>query len=261
MGGTSHVARRACDRRSQVSERLPGSDGSWGPPTSSIFGRVDTTVVLAEDSFIVREGIRMMLEAIEGIRLVGLADSYGGLMTEVAQHRPDVVITDIRMPPTRTDEGIRAALEIRADHPTTGVVVLSQYAEPAYVLALFEHGTSGFAYLLKERVGDLDELVNAIEQVHRDGSVIDPKVVEVLVAARARQAGSKLDRLTPREREVLAHTAEGKTNAAIARDLYLSERAVEKHINSIFTKLDLTFEEDLNKRVRAVVMWLGEHGR
>lgn len=220
---------------------------------------VATKVVLAEDSFIVREGIRMLLDGSEEVNLVAAAEDYEELMAVVSEHSPDVVITDIRMPPTRTDEGIRAALEIRTTRPETGVVVLSQYAEPGYVLALFEHGTAGLAYLLKERVGDLDQLLAAVEQVARGGSVIDPKVVEVLIAARAAKKGSKLDRLTPREQEVLEHVAEGKTNAAIGRDLYVSERAVEKHINSIFTKLDLAFEEDVNKRVRAVVLWLAEH--
>lgn len=201
----------------------------------------------------------MLLESTEEVDLVAAVEDYDELMTAVEDSQPDVVITDIRMPPTRTDEGIRAALEIRESRPETGVVVLSQYAEPGYVLALFEHGTAGLAYLLKERVGDLDELLAAVGQVAQGGSVIDPKVVEVLVAARAARAGSKLDRLTAREQEVLEHVAEGKTNAAIARDLYLSERAVEKHINSIFTKLDLSFEADVNKRVRAVVLWLTEH--
>jgi DNA-binding NarL/FixJ family response regulator len=219
---------------------------------------VATTVVFAEDSFIVREGVKMLLEATDEIDLVATAEDYDELMTAVEGHNPDVVITDIRMPPTRTDEGIRAALAIRESWPETGVVVLSQYAEPGYVLNLFEHGSAGLAYLLKERVGDLDELLRAIHQVESDGSVIDPRVVDVLVSARSSKVGSKLDRLTAREREVLEHVAEGKTNAAIARDLYLSERAVEKHINSIFTKLDLSFEEDVNKRVRAVVLWLAE---
>jgi DNA-binding NarL/FixJ family response regulator len=220
---------------------------------------VATRVLLAEDSFIVREGIRMLLGEAEEVDLVATAEDYDELMALVADHAPDVVITDIRMPPTRSDEGIRAALEIRESRPETGVVVLSQYAEPGYVLALFEQGTAGLAYLLKERLGDLDELLDAVAQVAQGGSVVDPKVVEVLVGARAAKAESKLDRLTPREHEVLEHVAEGKTNAAIARDLYLSERAVEKHINSIFTKLDLSFEEDVNKRVRAVVLWLAEH--
>jgi len=220
---------------------------------------VATTAVLAEDSYLVREGIRLILDATEEIDLVATSATYDELLAQVEEHQPQVVITDIRMPPTRTDEGIRAALEIRARWPEIGVVVLSQYAEPGYVLALFEHGSSGLAYLLKERVGDLDELVRAVDRVARGDSVIDPSVVDVLVAARSRRAGSKLNRLTPREREVLEHIAEGQTNAAIARDLYLSERAIEKHINSIFTKLDLSFEHDVNKRVRAVVLWLAEH--
>lgn len=218
-----------------------------------------TSVVLAEDSFIVREGVRMLLAATEEISLVAACETYDELIAAVAEHLPDVVITDIRMPPTRTDEGIRAALEIRSRWPEIGVVVLSQYAEPGYVLGLFEHGTAGFAYLLKERVGDLDQLLTAVAQVRENGSVVDPKVVDVLIGARAQRKQRKLGRLTPREQEVLKHVAEGKTNAAIARDLYVSERAVEKHINSIFTKLDLSFEEDVNKRVRAVLLWLAEH--
>jgi len=219
---------------------------------------VATTVVLAEDSFIVREGVRMLLDATEEIDLVATSETYDELLAAVEEHRPDVVITDIRMPPTRTDEGIRAALEIRSRWPKTGVVVLSQYVEPGYVLALFENGTAGLAYLLKERIGDLDELVGAVDQVLQDRSVVDPRVVEVLIDARVKKAGSKLGRLTPREREVLEHIAEGKTNAAVAGDLYLSERAVEKHINSIFTKLDLLPEKETNRRVRAVLMFLAE---
>jgi DNA-binding NarL/FixJ family response regulator len=221
-------------------------------------GDVSTSVVLAEDSFIVREGVRLLLETTDEIELVATAENYDELIAAVEKHRPDVVITDIRMPPTRTDEGIRAALEIRSRRPETGVVVLSQYIEPGYVTSLFEEGTSGLAYLLKERLADLDQLVAAVNQVRAKGSVIDPKVIEVLLDARARRAASKLDRLTAREGEVLEQVAEGKTNAAIARDLYLSEGAVEKHINSIFTKLDLSFEEDINKRVRAVLFWLAE---
>jgi DNA-binding NarL/FixJ family response regulator len=218
-----------------------------------------TSVVFAEDSFIVREGVRLLLAAAEGLEVVATCQSYDELMAAVEKHVPDVVITDIRMPPTRTNEGVRAALEIRGRWPGTGVVVLSQYVDPAYALALFEHGTAGIAYLVKERVGDLDQLVDAISRVRDNGSVVDPKVVEVLVAARATKAETKLGRLTPRELEVLEQVAEGKTNAGIARRLFLTERAVEKHINSIFTKLDLTFQEDLNKRVRAVILWLAEH--
>jgi DNA-binding NarL/FixJ family response regulator len=223
-----------------------------------IFGSVPVSVVIAEDSFIVREGMRLMLARAEGIDLVAVAENYHELLDATEAYHPDVVLTDIRMPPTRTDEGVRAALEIRSRWPDIGVVVLSQYVESGYVLDLFEHGTAGIAYLLKERVADLDELLTAIDRVRVGRSAIDSRVVDVLVAARAQQADSKLTRLTPREREVLENLAEGKTNAAIARDLFLSDRAVEKHINSIFTKLDLSFTEDVNKRVRAVVMWLAE---
>jgi len=220
---------------------------------------VTTSVVFAEDSFIVREGVRMLIDAVEELELVAVCENYDELLSAVDTYEPDVVITDIRMPPTRTDEGVRAALEIRSRRPETGVVVLSQYVEPEYVLTLFDKGTAGLAYLLKERVGDLNQVLEAIHQVREGGSVVDPKVVDVLIEARGSRSDSKLGRLTPRELEVLEHVAEGKTNAAVARDLYLSERAVEKHINSIFTKLDLSFEEDLNKRVRAVVMWLAEN--
>ncbi|HEX6222124.1 MAG TPA: response regulator transcription factor [Acidimicrobiia bacterium] len=217
-----------------------------------------TSVVLAEDSYILREGMRMLFDATDELDLLAACDSYDELMAAVEEQLPDVVITDIRMPPTRTEEGVRAALEIRSRWPDIGVVVLSQYVEAGYVLSLFRNGTAGLAYLLKERVGDLDQIIAAIEKVRTKGSVIDPKVVEVLVEARAARALTKLNRLTPRELEVLEQVAAGKTNAALARDLYLSERAVEKHINSIFTKLDLGFDEDANKRVRAVVLWLAE---
>jgi DNA-binding NarL/FixJ family response regulator len=215
------------------------------------------SLVLAEDSFIVREGVRMLLEQ-AGYDLRAAVETYDELMAAVATHHPDVVVTDIRMPPSRTDEGIRAAREIRKTHPDIGVVVLSQYVEPAYALALFDHGSSGLAYLLKERVGDLDRLSSAIESVASGGSVLDPLVVDALVEARMKRQTSHLDRLTPRETEVLAEIATGKSNAAIAEALYLSERGVEKHINSIFTKLDLTPEPDTNRRVRAVLVYLAE---
>ena len=217
-----------------------------------------TPVVFAEDSFLVREGVRMLLAESGELALVAVCETYDELLAAVEAHRPEVVITDVRMPPTRTDEGVRAALEIRSRWPKTGVVVLSQYADPEAVLTLFGAGTAGLAYLLKERVGDLDQLLEAVERVHRGGSLIDPRVVEVIVGARRARPASTLDQLTPREREVLERVAEGRTNAAIAHDLVLTERAVEKHINSIFSKLDLTFEEDVNKRVRAVLLWLGE---
>jgi DNA-binding NarL/FixJ family response regulator len=217
------------------------------------------TVVLAEDSFIVREGIRLLLEA-AGFELIALAETYDELVGAVDEEPPDVVITDIRMPPSRTDEGVRAARVIRERHPDIGVVVLSQYVEPEYALSLFADGSAGLAYLLKERVSDMDQLVAAIEAVRSGGSAVDPKVVDALVEGRIKQQQSKLGRLTPRELEVMGEIATGKTNAGIAEALFLSERAVEKHINSIFTKLDLLPESATNRRVRAVLLYLAETG-
>ena len=219
-----------------------------------------TTVVLAEDSFIVREGIKMLLEE-SGYTLLAVAEDYDGLMAAVAAEQPEVVLTDIRMPPTRTDEGVRAAREIRATYPDVGVVVLSQYVEPEYALSLFEEGSAGLAYLLKERVGDIEQLEAAIAAVQRGEASIDPRVVDALVEARLNRKESKVDRLTPRETEVMAELASGKSNSAIAEALFLSERAVEKHINSIFTKLDLLPEKETNRRVRAVLVYLSEKGR
>jgi DNA-binding NarL/FixJ family response regulator len=169
---------------------------------------------------------------------------------------PDVVVTDIRMPPTGSDEGIRAANQLRIERPKVGVVVLSQYSEPSYALALLANGSDGRAYLLKERVSDIEDLLSAIRTVAEGGSVIDPRVVEQLVSATARNAPSDLDRLTAREREILSEMAQGKNNAAIAATLVLSERAVEKHSNSIFSKLGLSEERDVNRRVKAVLLWL-----
>jgi DNA-binding NarL/FixJ family response regulator len=215
-------------------------------------------VVLAEDSYLVREGVRRMLENEPDIELLAVCEDYHSLLSAIASTQPDVVLTDIRMPPTNTDEGIRAAERLRQVRPAAGVVLLSQYADPAYALAFLEHGTAGRAYLLKERVADLDQLLAAIRQVIQGGSVIDPKVVEALVAARSRGAPSPLARLTPREREVLSLLAEGRSNAAVAEGLVLSERAVEKHINSIFAKLDLPETRDAHRRVKAVLLFLAE---
>lgn len=212
--------------------------------------------VLAEDNYLVREGIKGLLEMQDDIELAEACEDYDTLMAAVDKHQPDVVITDIRMPPTSTDEGIRASEELRTSHPDIGVVVLSQYAEPEYVLALLEKGANRRAYLLKERVSDVNELINAVREVSRGGSVIDPKVVEVLVTARARAKDSPLERLTPRETEILSEMASGKNNAAIAGALVLTERAVEKHINSIFSKLALSEEPDVHRRVKAVLLFL-----
>ncbi|HEV7758832.1 MAG TPA: response regulator transcription factor [Acidimicrobiales bacterium] len=217
-------------------------------------------VVLAEDNYLVREGVARLLEREPEVEVVATVADYDALLAAVAEHEPDVVLTDIRMPPTGTDEGVRAAAEIRRTHPGTGVVVLSQYAEPAYALGFLEHGSERRAYLLKERVSDLDQLRRAIVAVHEGGSVIDPKVVDALVASRARGAESPVARLTPREREVLAEMAQGKNNAGIASALVLTERAVEKHINSMFSKLGLTEEPDVHRRVKAVLLYLAERG-
>ena len=212
-------------------------------------------IVLAEDHVLFREGIHQLVDRESDLEVVGVASDEGELLAKVDELSPDVVVTDIRMPPTGTDEGVRAAGRFGESHPQMGVVVLSQYASPAYALALLDRGSAGRAYLLKERVADVDQLVNAIRAVASGGSVIDPSVVDSLVEARSK--GSGLDRLTPRESEVLAEIAQGKSNGAIAESLVLSERAVEKHINSIFSKLGLSEEPHTNRRVKAVLMLLG----
>jgi DNA-binding NarL/FixJ family response regulator len=221
---------------------------------------VTTTVVLAEDNALLREGLARVLEAAADIELLGTAADLPGLEALLAEHRPDVVVTDIRMPPSGTDEGIRVAARLRAERPEVGVVVLSQHDDPAYALALLDEGSSGRAYLLKERVAEVGELVAAVREVAAGGSVIDPAVVEGLVSATRRPRRSELERLTPRELEVLGEMATGRSNAAIAASLVLSERAVEKHTNSIFSKLGLSEERDLNKRVKAVLLFLADRG-
>ena len=215
-------------------------------------------VVFAEDNYLVREGTTALLAESGELEIVGTAESKEGLLAAVEEHAPDAVLTDIRMPPTGTDEGISAAKQIRAEHPSVGVVVLSQFADEAYVYDLLKDGAAGLGYLLKERVADVEELVRALEEVARGGSVLDPKVVEALVAAKDRMAHSPLATLTDREREVLSHMAQGENNAAIAKSLFLTERAVEKHINSLFHKLDLTEEPDVHRRVMAVLAFLRE---
>ena len=215
-------------------------------------------VVLAEDHYLVREGIRQLIEAQPEIDLVAVCEDLDSLLKAIDEEKPDVVLTDIRMPPTNTDEGIRAAQHLREQHPDAGVVVLSQYADPQYALAFLEHGSQGRAYLLKERVSDSDQLTSAIQEVARGGSVIDPKVIDALVAARSKAAESPLRLLTPREKEILSEMAQGKNNAAIAETLVLSERAVEKHINSIFSKLALGEEPEIHRRVKAVLLFLSD---
>jgi DNA-binding NarL/FixJ family response regulator len=213
-------------------------------------------IVLAEDHYLVREGVRRLLEAQPGLEVATVCGDLASLFKAVDGERPDVVVTDIRMPPGDSDEGIQAAKRLRETHPELGVVVLSQYANPSYALALLDGGSAGRAYLLKERVQDLDQLVAAIHAVALGGSVIDPKVVEGLVAEKARAETSPLSQLTPRERDVLHKMAEGKNNASIGQDLVVTERSVEKVINSIFLKLGLTWEPAVHKRVKAVILYL-----
>jgi DNA-binding NarL/FixJ family response regulator len=213
-------------------------------------------VVVADDHYLVREGIRRLLETQPDLEVAAACADLGSLLAAVEEERPDVVVTDVRMPPGASDEGIQAATRLRETSPDVGVVVLSQYATPSYVLALLEGGSEGRAYLLKERVDDVAQLVTAIRAVAEGGSVIDPKVVEALVAENAQSDQSPLNELTPRERDVLREMAEGKNNAAIAEALFLTERSVEKVIHSIFLKLGLTWETSVHKRVKAVVLYL-----
>jgi DNA-binding NarL/FixJ family response regulator len=213
-------------------------------------------VVFAEDNYLVREGTAALLGTADEVEIVGTASSLDELLSAVDDQLPDAVLTDIRMPPSETDEGIRGAKQIRSAHPDIGVVVLSQFAEEEYAYELLKDGAAGLGYLLKERVADVEELVRALTEVARGGSVLDPKIVEALVAAKEHLAHSPLGRLTDREREVLGHMAQGQNNAAIAKSLFLTERAVEKHINSLFHKLDLTEEPDVHRRVMAVLAFL-----
>jgi DNA-binding NarL/FixJ family response regulator len=215
-------------------------------------------IVLAEDSYLVREGVRRLLETQPDLEVAAVCEDLDSLLAAVEEQRPDVVLTDIRMPPGRLDEGIQAAQRLRESSPETGVVVLSQYAEPAYALALLEGGADRRAYLLKERVDDLDQLAGAIHAVAAGGSAIDPKIVETLVAAKSAAERSPLDELTPRELDVLREMAEGANNAAIAATLVLSERSVEKVIHAIFLKLGLGWESAVHKRVKAVLLYLAE---
>ena len=215
-------------------------------------------VVLAEDNYLLREGLRQLLALSDEVEVVAGCGDLPELDQAIARESPDVVVTDIRMPPTGTDEGIRAANRLRAEGSTIGVVVLSQFSEPEYALALLQAGAAGRAYLLKERVSDLGQLLHAIREVAAGRSVIDAAVVETLVAARTAAAGSPLTQLTPRETEVLSQVAQGRNNAGIASVLSLTDRAVEKHINAIFSKLELSEAPDTHRRVKATLLFLAE---
>jgi DNA-binding NarL/FixJ family response regulator len=239
-----------------VAVSRPGSH--WAPYA---LATVPIRVVLGEDSFIMREGIREVLAGSQEVELVATGGAATELLEAIEREAPDVVLTDIRMPPSMRDEGIKIAAGLRESHPEIGVVILSQYSEPSYAVRLLSNGAERRAYLLKERVHDREQLVAAITAVADGGSVVDPKVVEVLIGARARAASSPLSELTPRELEVLAAIAEGKSNTAIAESLVLTKRAVEKHINAIFLKLGLTHSahsEEISKRVMAALVFLSE---
>jgi DNA-binding NarL/FixJ family response regulator len=217
-------------------------------------------VVFAEDNYLVREGTAALLAEVDGVELVRLVEDPNSLMKAVDELSPDAVLTDMRMPPTYTTEGIAAAKRIRSEYPGTGVVVLSQYVEPDHAFELLEEGVAGLGYLLKERVSQVDELVRALQEVCRGGSALDPKVVEGLLARKSAELASPLRGMTERELSVLQQMATGRSNAAIARQLYLSERAVEKHISSLFQKLNLPAEGDVNRRVAAVLTFLEATG-
>jgi DNA-binding NarL/FixJ family response regulator len=225
----------------------PARDAGPAPPVR---------VVFADDNYLVRSGVAALLGDVAEVELVAAVADPPSLHRAVRDHRPDAVLTDIRMPPTHSDEGIEAARRIRAEHPGTGVVVLSQFVEERYALDLLADGAEGVGYLLKERVSDIDELIRALREVTRGGSVLDPRVVAALLRHRTAEARSPLAALSDREREVLATMATGRNNAAIARELFMSERAVEKHIGTVFQKLGLADESQVNRRVMAVLAFL-----
>ena len=213
-------------------------------------------VVLADDNYLVREGIAALLAEVDELELVDSVADPQSLLKSVREHQPDAVLTDIRMPPTHTTEGIDAARQIRVDHPAIGVVVLSQYVEEDYALALLSDGVAGLGYLLKERVSDIDELVRALKDVANGGSALDPKVVEGLMTRKAAETDSPLRGLTEKERSVLEEMATGRTNSTIATTLFMSERSVEKHISAVFHKLGLSDEGEVNRRVKAVLTFV-----
>ena len=218
-------------------------------------------VAIAEDHYLVREGTRRALEDGGEVEVVAAVSNPAELEDAVARLRPDVVVTDIRMPPSHHTEGIDAAHRIRSKHPEVGVVVLSQYADATYALELLRDGTAARAYLLKERIGDPEQLLHAVREVARGGSVVDPDVVAALVGGSAQHERSALVHLTDRERDVLEQMAQGRTNAAIAQRLFLSESSIEKYATSIFAKLGLRDQPQTHRRVAAVLAFLRDAGR
>jgi DNA-binding NarL/FixJ family response regulator len=215
-------------------------------------------VVLGEDSYLAREGISRALEAAEEVELVGSGGTLDEVLQAVDRLEPDVVLSDVRMPPNHTDEGIRLAIELRRSHPAIGVVILSQHADALYALALFDEGSDGRGYLLKDRIRDREELTRALLEVARGGTVVDAKIVNELLAVRRERETSGLETLTDREQEILALVAEGRSNGDIAETLVVTKRAVEGHINSIFSKLELGEPERVDRRVKAALVYLTE---
>lgn len=251
-----HASNRPCPPFFTLSHLVPHARGC----ARAMRYDWDMRIVFAEDNYLVREGTRALLETVDGLELVSCVEDAEQLLAAVVEHSPDVVLTDIRMPPTHTDEGIRAAKEIRAAYPAIGVVVLSQFVDEAYAYDLLKDGAEKLGYVLKERLADLEELTRALKAVDEGGSFLDPRVVEALVARKSALADSPLAVLTDRERDVLSGMATGKNNAAIAEGLFLSERAVEKHINSLFSKLQLSSQPQVHRRVMAVLAFLREEG-
>ena len=223
-------------------------------------GRLPIRLVLADDNMLVREGLERVFATETEVEVVASCADLPSLLEAVETGNPDVVLTDIRMPPSRSDEGIQVAILLERTHPEVAVIVLSQYADPGYALALLEHGSRRRGYILKERVHDRAQLLTALQTVAEGGSVIDSRIVDILVGARSRGASSPLTELTPRELQVLAQIAQGKSNHAIAESLTLTKRAVEKHINAIFLKLGLTYDEDVSNRVKATLLFLADDG-
>jgi len=219
---------------------------------------VTIRVVLGEDSYLAREAIMHVLEAEDDIEIVAACSDLDSLRLTIADVRPDVVLTDISMPPSHTDEGIRLAAELRNTHPDIGVVILSQYAEPVFATKLLEGSTDRRAYLLKERVQGRGDVTRALQEVVAGRSIVDPRIVELLLAAQRRRDNSRFDTLTPREQEILGLVAEGLNNGAIAERIVITKRAVERHINSIFSKLGLADAEHYSRRVKAALLYLAD---
>ncbi|HET9826893.1 MAG TPA: response regulator transcription factor [Nocardioidaceae bacterium] len=215
-----------------------------------------TRLVLGEDNALLREGMRGLLSATDEVEVVAACSDLDSILESIDTLRPDVVLTDIRMPPTGTDEGVQVARHCRSRHPSTGVILLSQYVDPAYVRSLLESGSAGRGYLLKERVSDVEELIRAVTAVAAGGSVVDPQVIEHLVRTGVSRGNANVARLSPRELEVLAEMSRGRNNTAIAASLFIGQRAVEKHINSIFAKLGVGVGDESHPRVRAVLLYL-----